>query len=350
MIDLKEIITKYPECLESAAKLKSFLADLYPEEKARCSILATIFDVGIAEQIKNGKVDKLSVDSYCNSLEDSYGYSPRLIRECVEIWSIAYKPALEILNNNGLHQSSIEELTKDFKVKDGVLIEYLGADECVVIPKGITKIGKNAFWGSDITAVTIPDGVISIEERAFGGCFSLESISLPKSLKAIYDNAFTSCSISSIEIPNGVEWIDDGAFSGCNKLNEISMPDSVFYIGRAAFSNTMWNRQYFGSDCGAVYLGKVLYCYYVSCHDDGPEYIEVKEGTLGISAGAFSNCKSLSKIRLPDSLKYIGPFIFPQDSYPLNNHIEENITVACNKDSFGEKYAQENKMIIEYID
>ena len=144
MIDLKEVITKYPECLESAAKLKSYLADLYPEEKARCSILATIFDVGIAEQIKNGKVDNLSVDSYCNSLKDTYGYSPRLIRECIEIWSIAYKPALKMIDSNGLHQPSIEEPTKDFKVEDGVLIEHLGDDECIVVPQGTLDFDLNA--------------------------------------------------------------------------------------------------------------------------------------------------------------------------------------------------------------
>lgn len=92
MINLKEVITKYPECLESASKLRSFLVDLYPEEKRSIAIITTIFDCGIAEEIKNakGEIDDLTINSYCNRLENTYAYSTKFSRECLLLWSDAY--------------------------------------------------------------------------------------------------------------------------------------------------------------------------------------------------------------------------------------------------------------------
>ena len=49
MINLKEVITKYPECLESASKLRSYLVDFYTEEKARIRIIVDSFTSGIYE-------------------------------------------------------------------------------------------------------------------------------------------------------------------------------------------------------------------------------------------------------------------------------------------------------------
>lgn len=56
----------------------------------------------------------------------------------------------------------------DFIIENGVLKEYVGDDEAVIIPEGVVQIGKEAFSGrEDIVSVTIPDGVTSIGEKAF---------------------------------------------------------------------------------------------------------------------------------------------------------------------------------------
>ena len=83
MINLKDVITKYPECLESASKLRSYLFDLYPEEKARIRVIVDSFDCGIAEEIKNahGEIDDITINSYCHRLENNYAYSNKFSRE-----------------------------------------------------------------------------------------------------------------------------------------------------------------------------------------------------------------------------------------------------------------------------
>ena len=59
MIDLKEVITKYPESLESAARFHAYMADLYFERvyQARIKVLADAISCGIVDKIKTGNTD-----------------------------------------------------------------------------------------------------------------------------------------------------------------------------------------------------------------------------------------------------------------------------------------------------
>ena len=41
------------------------------------------------------------------------------------------------------------------------------------------------FSGTDITTITIPEGVTSIGDDCFNGCSSLTSVQLPSTLKSI---------------------------------------------------------------------------------------------------------------------------------------------------------------------
>lgn len=92
MIDLKSVVEKYPECLDSATKFKSYMMDLYPDNsnKARIRILADIVDCGIALEIKNGKTDSISISNFCNTMENQYGYSVKLVEECIDQFVIAF--------------------------------------------------------------------------------------------------------------------------------------------------------------------------------------------------------------------------------------------------------------------
>ena len=57
----------------------------------------------------------------------------------------------------------------------------------LVIPKGITEIGKNAFYDCESLAkLTIGNGVETIGEWAFAGCKSLTSLTIPDSVTENY--------------------------------------------------------------------------------------------------------------------------------------------------------------------
>ena len=107
----------------------------------------------------------------------------------------------------------------------------------VVISKGVTCIGENAFTNcTSLTSITIPDSVTSIGDYAFQICTSLTSVTIPNSVTSIGDSAFYSCtSLTSVTIGDSVTSIGDYAFYGCTSLTSITIPDSVTSIGDYAF-------------------------------------------------------------------------------------------------------------------
>lgn len=91
MIDLKEVVEKYPECLQDAKRLKSILYDLYPQEKLYAGILASILDDGIVKDIQSSKeIDVFSFKSYCKKIESKHGFAGKYIEECLNIWANAF--------------------------------------------------------------------------------------------------------------------------------------------------------------------------------------------------------------------------------------------------------------------
>ena len=81
----------------------------------------------------------------------------------------------------------------DFKVKNGVLTEYMGNDSDVVIPDGVEIIGRAFSHRENLISVVIPDGVKQIWDEVFNDCANLKSITIPKSVEKFYANNFYQC-------------------------------------------------------------------------------------------------------------------------------------------------------------
>lgn len=67
--------------------------------------------------------------------------------------------------------------------EQGRLIAYFGDDDEYIITDGIKSIGNNAFFGSNIRTIHLPNSIGCIEETAFYWCFKLEHIFIPKGSK-----------------------------------------------------------------------------------------------------------------------------------------------------------------------
>ena len=312
MIDLKSVVEKYPECLESATKFKSYMMDLYPDNsnKARIRILADIVDCGIALEIKNGKTDSISISNFCNTMENQYGYSTKLVEECVNQFLVAFgfstndtvtntKPK----KNNGVHKSSKKHTntsadklpSKEKNVKyvcnlsdfiilsNGWLKKYNGHDKHIAIPNSVTKIGNAAFSGcTSLSQVSIPDSVTEIDTAAFSGCTNLSQVSIPDSVRRIGPFAFDDCvSITRIAIPNSVTDIGMGAFKRCTNLSQVSIPDSVTNIGSSAFY-----------ECTNL------------------KVVKLSKSIVSIADSSFLFCEKLIDITIPDSVADIGKLAF----------------------------------------
>ena len=84
-----------------------------------------------------------------------------------------------------------------------------------------------AFSAMDITSVTLPDGLKSIDKAAFAGCSRLNSITFPTGLVNIGEYAFAGCtSLTSMTLPASVETVECGAFMRCTSLTSFSVAAS----------------------------------------------------------------------------------------------------------------------------
>lgn len=160
------------------------------------------------------------------------------------------------------------------------ITQYEGTDKDVVVPdtlvgRKVSAIGANAFSNAvvDVTSVTLPETVTTLDDKAFYGCKELTSITIPASVTSIgksvfgsFDHVMTDIKVEkgntsyvsrsgvlftadgkelvafpdgiggNYTIPDGVEKIAAEAFYSCYKLDGIKLPAGLKMIGDGAFS------------------------------------------------------------------------------------------------------------------
>lgn len=183
-------------------------------------------------------------------------------------------------------------ITDGFEVDNGVLINYHGTEEDVVIPNSVKVIGPKAFYNNTtIRSVTIPNSVRKIGSQAFyfctalqrvsmtdsvtelgfsafGLCTDLREIRLSDNLTQLPDSAFSACKmLPHIQLPKKLQTISDFAFNNCSNLVSLSFPKSLTSIGRYAFSGclALHTIRFQGSKPSiATGEGRSFYNYYMS--------------------------------------------------------------------------------------
>ncbi|MBR6083083.1 MAG: leucine-rich repeat domain-containing protein [Salinivirgaceae bacterium] len=209
----------------------------------------------------------------------------------------------------------------------------------ITIPNSVISIGSGAFSACrNLVSINIPNSVVNIDGWAFNGCYSLKSLTIPDSVTNI--STFWECeNLTSVSIPNSIVSIS-GNFSGCNNL-QYNEYNNAYYVGNSdnpyyaliktkstditsceissqckvicddCEFNACKNLKYNEYD-NAYYLGTADNPYFVLIKAKSTDITscEINSQCQFIGSSAFSNCKTLTYISIPNSVKAIGSYAF----------------------------------------
>ena len=221
---------------------------------------------------------------------------------CKNLSSIKVSPLNKVYDSRNDCNALIE--TKSNKLLSGCI--------STTIPKTITSIENNAFFGSNIESIIIPDNVKEIGPCAFLCCEKLVSVKLPSSLKVLSHHLFAECSsLEFVEIPESVETIDRKCFADCESMKSLFIPKNVSLIKEYPFS--------YYNKIESLKVDSLNKTY--DSRNDCNAIIETKTNTLIIG------CESTI---IPDSVKVIGEDAFSFYLNLKNIIIPRNVTKISN--------------------
>lgn len=219
---------------------------------------------------------------------------------------------------------ALDESTNELSLIDD--IENVNGENVVIkIPAkvldypvtGIVRFYECSY-SEQIQKLIIPDSIVNIGEDVFASC-PVKSVVIPESVTSIGENAFSECYyLKNVFIPASVIRIGTGAFSGCSRLSSIKVDNNnIYYDSR--------------NNCNAIIKTQenVLVV--------GSKKTIIPENINEIGYSAFSHIH-LTKIVIPDSVKFIGDYAFYECGYlkelfiPKSvKHIGEKAFAGCSK-------------------
>lgn len=198
---------------------------------------------------------------------------------------------------------------------------YDGKITSVLLPSTLTSLGKQAFRNSTITSIStrnvttpenpssFPDAIITIPERCFQNCASLETITFPDTLKTLGQYAFSGCTntkFTSIKIPSSVTLIDDGCFNSCTSLETINIPNGITTLHQSCFSGC--------TQLNGIKIPSSVTSIESSCFENCSSWsgtLSLPSNLTTIGGWAFYNCSSLTgTLTLPSKITSIGSYAF----------------------------------------
>lgn len=160
----------------------------------------------------------------------------------------------------------------------------------LVFPEGISTIGAYTFAEyKGLKSVLISNDVTSVAEGAFQGCTGLKDVTIGSSVTSLGQYAFRNCTgMQNLVVGNSVNSIGSQTFENCGNLRSI-----VVVKGNSKYDSR--------DNCNALIV-TATNALLLGCRNT-----VIPEGIKTIADLAFSYCKGLAYINIPNSVTSIIP-------------------------------------------
>jgi hypothetical protein len=166
----------------------------------------------------------------------------------------------------------------------------------VNIPNPDCEIGNSCFSNSQVSSVTLPQGMKKLGRHVFFYCVNLTSLTLPEGMEEIGLMCFASCNLTSVNLPSTMVKLDSCALQD-NPFTSINLKN-VKFVGRQAFSQclnltSVTSNGMLEEIDGAAFTRCPLTTAYLP------------EGMLTIIMNAYFRCTNLTSFTVPTTVTTI---------------------------------------------
>jgi hypothetical protein len=228
--------------------------------------------------------------------------------------------------------------------------------EVFTLPSSVSSIGAYAFYQcTSLTKISLGSKITEIPYYSFHGCSLLETIEIANDKATIDTTAllgtkwleqypedflvrngvlylykgkggaitipdtvntidrytfYENTQITELTLPSSVSRIEDFAFSNCTNLKMVTLTDAVEYIGYYAFSQCSSLTTVNVKKTGVNKTGKGMIDGNAFSECRKLKKLSIPDGISRIGIWAFGNCRSLTEVLLPEGLKYLDSLAF----------------------------------------
>ena len=102
-----------------------------------------------------------------------------------------FKDCKKLSITESKEEAKTPDTPKGLVIQNNRLVSFKGKDRDLLIPDGVTVIGRRAFYGNrTLVSVTLPASVEAVEQEAFDDCLALQSINIQGVIKQAGARAF----------------------------------------------------------------------------------------------------------------------------------------------------------------
>lgn len=201
-----------------------------------------------------------------------------------------------------------------------------------IIPESVLNIGNQVFYGTSFNSLYIPKNVSKIGSSILSGNQNIETIIvdennsnydsrnncnaiikgniliqgckntiIPNNIDTISAYAFNNMNLKEIIIPNNITKLGQHAFHN-NPIDNIIIPESIINIGTYCFNDTNIYNDSNNWINGILYISDCI----ISVKQNISGEITILDNTRLICTDAFNGLSNITKINIPNSLKYIN--------------------------------------------